>query len=238
MKKICVLAGFAVLTLVMAGGVFAQEDEFTPPPPSMTDEPANRLFVVFSEGAACSWLTRIIMQTERSNFVFEDFLPGAYFRVDLQVNEYIAPMARIGVFYPLISTFNRFPQEPKTPLHFGVDMMPGVMFSTPELKYFRLNGGPALHFFFLNADRWNYFDLGLAAFVGVELSLFTNWTLLCNGYASIDNGNLGGNRNMEPFDIAYQYQVDIGVRYSTAKINKNPLFSNRQKESDKSLLRR
>jgi len=87
-----------------------------------------------------------------------------------------------------------------------------------------LNAGPAAHLFFLNSERWNYFDLGAAAFVGMELPITQRWTLICNGFASLDNGNLGDNRNMEPFDIAYQYQIDIGVRYSKKLENRTSLF--------------
>jgi hypothetical protein len=144
-------------------------------------------------------------------------------------------MLRIAALYPLVSTFNHFPQKPKTPLHFGGDMNCGLKFDIFNLEYFRLNAGPALHLFFLNADRWNYFEIGASAFAGMELPLSENWTLLCNGFASIDNGNLGSNGAMEPFDIAYQYQVDIGVRYSKKLKNKTFLFSGKKSESDASL---
>jgi hypothetical protein len=230
MKKICALAGFAFLALFMAAGASAQEGK-----PAFSD---SRPFVTFSEGATCSWLTRIIKQNGRNNFVFDDFLPGLYFRTDLHVIKYVTPMVRVAALYPLISTFNQFPQKPKTPLHFGGDMNCGLKFDILDFKYFRMNAGPALHLFFLNADRWNYFEIGASAFAGMELPLSKGWTLLCNGYASIDNGNLGNNRVMEPFDIAYQYQVDIGVRYSTKLKNRASLFSGKNDESDASLLMR
>jgi hypothetical protein len=224
MKKLFSLTGFILLAMLTAVGAFAQDDEAPSPlaAPSAGDD--EQFFLLFSEGAACSWLTRIIKQTGRSNFVFDDFLPGLYFRMDLHTTKNITPMARVAVLYPLASTFNQFPQLPKTPLHFGVDMNLGVNFNILEFEYFRLNAGPALHLFFLNSDRWNYFDLGAAAFVGMELPITQNWTLICNGFASIDDGNLGGNRNMEPIDITYQYQIDIGVRYSKKLKNRTSLF--------------
>lgn len=146
-------------------------------------------------------------------------------------------MIRTGFFYPLISTFNQFPQEPKTPLHFSLDQMFGVKFNILNFKYFRFNCGPALHLFFLNSDRWNYFELGAAAFVGLEMPLTEGWTVIFNGFASIDNGNLGGNRNMEPFDIAYQYQIDLGVRYSKKLKNKTSLFPGKPYISDHRVFR-
>jgi hypothetical protein len=158
--------------------------------------------------------------------------------MDLENIKYISPMVRLTVLYPLVSSFNQFPQKPKTPLHFGADMASGMKFDILDFKFFFLISGPALHLFFLNADRWNYFELGVAAFAGMEMPISERWTLLCNGFASIDNGNLGSNRTMEPFDIAYQYQIDIGVRYSKKLRNSTFLFFNRKGESEASLLRR
>jgi len=82
--------------------------------------------------------------------------------------------------------------------------------------------------FFLNAERWNYLDLGAAGFLGMELPLTKNWTFLCGGFASLDNGNLGGNSRMEPFNIVYQYQLEIGVRYSKKLANRTFLFAKKQ----------
>jgi hypothetical protein len=215
MKKLFFLLSF----ILLAAGAFAQEEDEVLPP-MVEDRP----FLLFSEGATCSWLTRITKQTGRSNFVFEDFLPGLYFRMDLHTKTIISPMVRVAALYPAISTFNEFPQKSKTPLHFGADMNLGVNFNLLDFAYFRLNVGPAAHLFFLNSERWNYFELGAAAFVGMELPVTPGWTLICNGFASLDNGNLGGNRDMEPFDIVYQYQIDIGVRYSKKLRNRTSLF--------------
>jgi hypothetical protein len=195
-------------------------------------------FFLFSEGAASSWLTRIIKQSERSNFVFKDFMLGIYTRVDMHIEDFITPMARLAVFYPLETTFNKYPQKPKTPLHIGMDMNLGVNFDILDFPYFRLNAGPAFHLFFLNSDRWNYFELGMAAFTGMELLISERWTLVCGFFASLDNGNFGSNRDMEPFDIVYQYQVDIGVRYSKKLKNGKFLFPPGKKALESSLIMR
>jgi len=216
MKKLAALAVFTLLAMSIAVGVFAQDN-------------ASGYNLLFSEGVTCSWLTRIIKKTGRSNFVFEDFLPGLYFRMDLHTPIIITPMLRIAALYPLSSTFNQFPQKPKTPLHYGADVNLGAKFNILNFAYFRLNAGPAAHLFFLNSDRWNYLNLGGAAFVGMELPVSQGWTLIINGFASLDSGNLGDNRTMEPFDIAYQYQVDIGVRYSKKLRNRTSLFPAKQR---------
>jgi len=216
--------------ITLAAGISAEEAEAeaAPASPGLTvkeSEAENRPVVVFSEGAAVSWLTRIISQTARSNFLFEDFLPGLYFRTEVANVKYFTPMIRLAAYYPLVSTFNQYPQKAKTPLHFGTDVNAGIEFGLLDFDYFRLNFGPALHLFFMSSDRWNYFDLGAAAFLEMELPLSERWTVIFNGFASLDNGNLGGNRLMEPFDVAYQYQVDIGVRYSKKFPNRVSLFS-------------
>jgi len=249
MKKLFALAGITLLAMSIASGAFAQDDRAASPAvddemafPAADGEAAadnKRIFLLFSEGASCSWLTRIIKQTGRSNFVFEDFLVGLYYRMDLHTPIKLTPLVRVAAFYPLITTFNDYPQKPKTPLHYALDMNLGLNFNMLNFAYFRLNAGPAMHMFFLNSDRWNYFELGAALFLGMELPLSPRWTLISNGFASYDNGNLGANRTMEPFDTAYQYQVDIGVRYSKRMENKTSLSSaGRAQIQDSSLLQR
>jgi len=227
MKKLAVLTGFILLSMTITAGVFAQENGTAPEAVSTSETKGGRPYILFSEGAACSWLTRIIKQTGRSNFVFEDFLPGLYYRMDLHTNKNITPMLRITALYPLNSTFNQIPQKPKNPLHYSADMNLGVIINILDFKYYRLNAGPAVHLLFLNSDRWNYLNMGAAAFLGMELPVARRWTLIANGIASLDNGNLGGNRHMEPMDITYQYQVDFGVRYS--KKMENMAYKSRAK---------
>ena len=237
MKTFAFCAALMVLTLGLPA-LYAQETEETeiveairpPLPVVQLNDKTDKIFFTFNQGASASWLTRVINQNERSNFVFRDFLPGLYFGTELRNIPYIVPMMRLAAYYPLASTFNLMPQKPVTPLHYAVDMVLGLRFEPFNMKYVRINAGPALHIFFLNADRWNYVNLGAAAVMGIELPLASRWTLLVDGYASIDNGNLGANRRMEPFDIAWQYQLDIGFRYSKIKGNDTSLFGKPQGE--------
>jgi len=218
------------------GDLFSESDGETIHSAAKNEKPA--FYFLFSEGAAFSWLTRIIKQSGRSNFVFKDSMLGLYSRVDMKIENFITPMARLAVFYPLETTFNKIPQKPKTPLHIGMDMNLGVNFNILEFPYLRLNAGPAFHLFFLNSDRWNYFELGMSAFTGIELPVAERWTLVLNGYASLDNGNFGANRDMEPFDIVYQYQVDIGVRYSKKQKNGKSLFPPKEQGLENPVLMR
>jgi hypothetical protein len=231
-KTIALCATVTVLTLGIPA-LYAEEGEVTEIFENDTVDidkivdkidKTDKMFFTFSQGVAASWLTRIINQSERSNFVFRDFLPGLYSGVELRNMKYIIPMMRLAVYYPLTSTFNLMPQKPKTPLHFAGDLIAGFRFEPFNLKYLRINAGPGLHMLFLNSDRWNYFNLGAAAVAGIEFPLLPRWTLLVDGYASIDNGNLGANRQMEPFNIVWQYQINLGFRYTRKKENDWSLF--------------
>lgn len=212
---------------------FEQEPGFEgeAPPGQESAASTGRPFIVYHEGLSASWLTRIIKQTGRSNFVYQDFLPGFYFGMALTNVKHLTPTIRLTAYYPLKSTFNKIPQPSKTPLHFGVDFFGGAAFQFDQLKYVRFNLSPGLHLFYLNSERWNYFNLGLAGLAGLELPLTRGWTILINGIASLDNGNLGGNWRMEPFDIVYQYQVDIGVRYSRKLSNPFPWIKPRRERA-------
>jgi len=223
----CFVTLLIILVFAPTAAIYAQENDIDTNEDIETkdDKNSNRPYIVLNEGVASSWLTRIVKKTERSNFVFEDFLVGLYCRVDLENIKYVTPIARLAVYYPMTQTFNKVPQLPKNPLHYSLDLNIGIKFDILDLEYFRLNLGPALHLFFLNAERWNYLDLGGTVFLGMEVPLTKNWTFLCGGFASLDNGNLGANRRMEPFDIAYQYQIEIGVRYSKKITNRTFLFA-------------
>jgi hypothetical protein len=220
LDKMAFYTAVVVFTLILNQGIHAQEQEFAA-------DARDKLFVTFSYGAVASWLTRIIDQTGRSNFVFRDFLPGLYFGAELRNIKYITPIVRLTACYPLVSSFNHVPQKPNSPLHFGIDFLTGLRFEFNIKEIIRLHVGPALHMFFLNAERWNYFNLGAAAVAGVEVPLTPRWTLLIDGIASLDSGNLGANRMMEPFDKTFQYQAGVGCRYSKRMQNKKPLFAKR-----------
>jgi hypothetical protein len=222
LKKVAFYTALVILTLALNQGLHAQEQE-------IETKSRDKLLISFNYGAVASWLTRIIKQKKRSNFVFRDFLTGLYYSAELHNIKYITPIARLTAYYPMISSFNKVPQKPNSPLHYGIDLCTGFRFEFSIKEIVRLHAGPALHMFFLNAERWNYFNLGAAALAGVELPLTRRWTVLVDGIASFDSGNLGANRKMEPFDTVFQYQAGIGCRYSKKRQNENPLFKKRNR---------
>jgi len=218
-----------VFFILVVNPMFAQtteedgQENFAASLPATAAASDKKVFATFSYGAASSWLTRIIYQTERSNFVLRDFFSGLYFALELQNTQNIIPEIRLAAYYPFVSTFNHVPQMPNTPLHYAADLFTGFRLEI-EWNFLRLNAGPGLHVFYMSSDRWNYLNMGFAATAGIELAITPGWSFMINGIASIDNGNLGANGNMEPFDITYQYQTGIGIRYSKNKRSDSALF--------------
>lgn len=193
--------------------------------PVIEDKP----FVVYNEGLATSWVTRVMKQSGRSNFVFSDFLAGAYFGITARNMEPMDLTVRLTAYYPLSSKFNGHPQVSSSPLHYALDLYvaPTLRLTMWNYVYINLSGG--LHFFFQNSERWNYIDLGIGGLAGLELPLSRRWTILIDGIASYDYGNFGTNRNLEPYNHVWQYQLSLGVRYSRAGENQYSYIDSRRK---------
>jgi hypothetical protein len=173
-----------------------------------------------SGGLTGTFVTRIIKQTARSNFVFEDYMAGVFVNIKTVPLKPINFMARVGAYYPLLAYFNNFPQPSNNPLHFAADLTLGPVFEPVINNTIRFNLAPSLHLFFQNSDRWNYLHLGLAAVAGVELPITLRWIIYIDGLASLDYGSLGNNKTIEPLDIVYQYQFGIGFHVGP-KVNRN-----------------
>jgi hypothetical protein len=227
LRKIAFFTAALVFFFALGWGVSAEEIESGP-------DLGYKPFLTFSYGAAVSWLTRIVNQTDRSNFVFRDFMPGLYFGMELRNIRYVTPLVRLTAYYPAGSTFNWMPQKPNTPLHIGTDFYAGLSFGMSIKEIVRLYAGPALHLLSLSSDRGNYFNMGASALAGAALPLTPGWTLLVDGAASLDNGNLGSNRAMEPFNTVFQYQIGLGCRYSKKMTNARTLFEKKDKDANES----
>ncbi|MCI7589929.1 MAG: hypothetical protein MST11_09820 [Spirochaetia bacterium] len=177
-------------------------------------------FVVFEEGVTASWVTRIIKQTDRSNFVFEDFFGGAFFSMQTRNMQPVDSMIRLAAYYPLSYKFNKHPQVPVNVLNFAVDLLAAPFLNFSLWNYVRIDVGAGLHFFYQMADRWHYVHLGIGGVARLDMPLAKRWTLFFDGIASYDYGNLGTNGEMEPYDYVWQYQLGFGVRYSKKAENK------------------
>ena len=69
--------------VICAAAALSAQESGTPNLNENTGAPAStdKIFVVYNEGFAASWVTRIIRQETRSNFVWQDTLLGAYFGI-------------------------------------------------------------------------------------------------------------------------------------------------------------
>lgn len=176
---------------------------------------ANKFFVVFDYGAASTWITRLKLQTTRSNFVFDDFLVGAYFSAETRnMLKYMNLLGKVAVYYPLSYKFNRHPQLIAQPLAFAADVTLGPLFrvSIKDVLFVKLT--PGFHYLFQKSDRFIYSNIGVTGIVGLELPLARRWGIFLNGQASYDWGNFGSNKVLEEYDHVWQYQVSVGVRYT------------------------
>lgn len=216
-KSLCFLSLAIFLSLSIYAQDANKEEAINPTTgfPEITEKP----FIVFNEGFSCNWTSRFIKQEERSNFVFDYFMLGAWFGISTFNMKPINSTVRISALYPLTFTFNEVPQAKKNMIQFAIDLFAGPEFRSDMWNYVRINFAPGLHFFFQNEDRWNYVSLGAGCLLGIELPLARRWTILLNGLAAIDYPNLGTNRIMEPYTLSWTYQLDLGVRYSKKATN-------------------
>ena len=189
--------------------------------------------VVFDEGLSLTQVTRIIKQTERTNFVFRDVMAGAYMDVKTIGFPGINPIFRIAAYTPLAMTFNYVPQ--KTLLtNYALDSFLGFEFRHSMLDYLFIDITPGVHMLYQVTDRFSLITLGTELMLTCELPISYNWTILVSGAGSFDYGNFGSNKIIEPYDYTWQLTCDLGVRYTTKMPNKyNYLNQNEQMIKDK-----
>ncbi|MDR0495789.1 MAG: hypothetical protein LBG95_09225 [Treponema sp.] len=227
------------------------------------DADSDKPFYTLSYGAAASWLNRMrnvirtipeldgagnpVDRAEEIGLTYRDFFPGLYLNMEVynvqnpfkDMTFDIVPLIRLAAYLPLsyyadTSTINREPQRSEKAGHFGIDMLAGIKLEPLDSDYVRFSITPALHLLFFSSDKGNYFNLGGAGILGIEVPLNEKWTFQLSGCVSVDSGNLGSNRDTEPFDSCSQYQVGIGFRYSAKKLNKFSLFGPKSPKKDTS----
>lgn len=238
MKKTTI---FLVLLLCVAAGVFAAEQESdetiatdattkkassTPIAdginpktgfPVISDKP----FVIFNYGASFSQVTRIVYQSDfgRSNFVWQNYLVGVSCELQTVNMKPVNSIIRVAAYYPYLHTFNGMDQAAKQPILYGADIYAGPLFQTDMWKYVRINFSLGPHFFYELSDEYHHIELGGATLLGLELPVAKHWTILVNGVASLDYGNLGTNKVIQPYDIVWNYQLEAAFRFSKRNPN-------------------
>lgn len=183
--------------------------------PEIGDKP----FVLFNEGLSFAMVNRLEFNDDSANFVREDYMLGAYFGIQTVNMAPINSVLQASVYYPVYHTFNGMKQNAKQVLLYAADLYFAPLFEGDMWKYVRINFGPGVHYMYQLTDEYHMHYLGLGAQINIELPLAKHWTIEVNGLATLDYPNLGSNRNVQKFNLSYQYHFDLGVRYSRKKPN-------------------
>ncbi|MCR4790654.1 MAG: hypothetical protein K5839_06205 [Treponemataceae bacterium] len=170
------------------------------------------------EGFELSKVTRVILQEDRSNYVFEDQMLGIYCTVKTDGFAPINPLVKVTALMPMSLYFNDCKLKSST-FNFGLDGFLGFDFRTSFYDYVFLNFAPGFHAMYEKTDRYNLMNLGLGAYISAEMPIAYEWTIVLGGQFSYDWGNFGDNSLLETYDRVWQTGIDLGVRYSKKKPN-------------------
>lgn len=185
--------------------------------------------IIFDEGVSYSQVTRIEKMENRSNFVRENMMIGAYFSAQTTGLPLVDFELDIGAYYPFYQAFNGMKQNPKNMLNYSLDAFFGIQKSFKQLKYIYINTALGMHYMYQLTDEYHMHYVGIGAELGCEWPLTQNWTLINRNFVSYDNANLGSNKNVQPFDASYHYSIDLGVRYTKRVQNAFPYFKSKAK---------
>ena len=206
-KVVCFVSAFLLIFSICAQEQASEENS--------EQKEEKKFYILFDEGFSYSKITRIVKQQEKSNYVFEDYLVGAFLTAHTEYFWPFNPLMRISAYVPFSTEFNNTEQARK---RFGwlVDGFLGVEFKGSIQGWVNSRFGPGLHFNYEYADRFDYMSVGVAGYINVELPVSYNWTVLLDGVGSYDFlGNLGTNKYVEYYDHVWQWQTGVGIRYSS-----------------------
>lgn len=185
------------------------------------DRTANdkKFYVLFDEGISYSVISRLILQEEKSNYVFEDYMIGSYMTVRTEYFSPFNPIERLAVYVPFSTEFNNVELERKR-FNWSFDSFTGVEFTTDIQKWLFIRFGPGVHFNYEYADRFEYITVGLGGYIDTELPISYRWSIILDGAGTFDFlGNLGSNKYVEYYNYCWQWQTGLGVRYTTKGCN-------------------
>lgn len=194
-------------------------------------------FVMFNEGIAIAQVTRIQTVSGRSNFVWQNDMIGAFFQIQTRNMKPLNSVIRTSVFYPFYNKFNEVKQFPKQTILYAFDLFAGPILETDMWKYVRLKFGLGLHYMYQLSDEYHLNYLGGGALAGLELPIEPRWTILLDGTFSFDYPNFGTNRLVQPYDYSWQYQLNLGVRYSVKGKNRYSYIRQSEKSLQKETLK-
>lgn len=176
--------------------------------------------VSFTEGVSYAQVTRIEVQENASNFVRENMMAGAFFTAQTNDLSFFDLTLTVSAYYPFYQAFNGMAQKTKNMFNYAVDGFFGATITYDGFKYILLTGSVGMHYMFQLTDEYYMHYVGIGGMLGMELPVSKHFTLVESNYFSYDNANLGSNKKVQPFDGAYQYHINLGIRYSKAVENR------------------
>lgn len=181
--------------------------------------------VIFDYGFSAAQVTRIEILNNRSNFVRENYMVGMYGAARTVNLPLINFIGQACVYYPLYQTFNGMQQDAKQTLLYAGDVFLSPIYEFNYFRYVKFDAALGAHFMYQLTDEWHMFYLGAGLRLGITTPIFQQWDLVSDVLLTIDSANLGQNHIVQPFDVSYQYHVNIGFRYTTKKLNSNYCFN-------------
>lgn len=191
----------------------------------LIEQQGRKFGLLHNWGLSWASITRIQKQTGRSNFVWNDQLIGAYY--EMTTNNFLVMGRKINVdlfarnafYYPIAYTFNKVKQVTVQQLLYNFDLFTGVKFSMNFWDWVTVSAKPGLHVLYQLHDKWHYVHIGAGLGLEAEAPISSRWSFNIGGIFTWDNANLGSNRRMRPFDLSWEYQAQLGFRYSKKKLN-------------------
>lgn len=190
----------------------------------------RNLSVRFDEGISYAQLTRIEKMEDRSNFVRENMMLGTYVKfttVDFSKIDYLI---KLSAFYPFYNAFNGMQQQSRNMFNYAINNYFGMVYTDNQLGYVEINYSLGFHYMYQLTDEWKMHYVGLGGAVELAIPLTQHWSIIESNFFSFDNPNVGKNRSIQPFDAAYQFQFDLGVRYSKRCPNAVYIIKGKSKE--------
>ena len=220
MKNKLILA--ITIFLLSSALAFAQETQTDEPLnektgfPEITDKP----YVMFNEGLSFAMVNRVEKLEDRSNFVREDYMLGIFGQMQTVNMKPMDSILSLSLYYPVYHTFNGMKQESKQFLLYAIDLYYGLLINMDMWKYVNIKMSGGLHYMYNLTDEYHMHYVGPAILLGLELPLAKNWSIIVNGFASLDYPNLGTNYKIQPFDFSWQYHMNTGFRFTRLGANK------------------
>ncbi|MCI6808768.1 MAG: hypothetical protein MR958_00950 [Spirochaetia bacterium] len=168
-----------------------------------------------NEGGSFGQITRIEKMDNRSNFVRETMIAGAFVNFQtVDLYDKIDFTIQLAGYYPVHNAFNGMKQFPKNKLNYAIDGFLGATYTWDKIKYIPIDLSLGLHSMYQLTDEYHMVYVGLGFLGTVNFPLSERWTIVNNYFFSYDDANLGSNKKIQHFDAAYQYHIDLGFRYS------------------------